>query len=158
VYVRNNELWLATGDGRDGRRLLSPDTPRRMYRYFWPHMLPGGDRALITIDRSPGPLIVDSLRLGLVSLNDGTVAWDRTGQRVLFMGGTETVREVVSRAWNRSSDDRVPVPTALTACLRFLPVRRAVSPHFVPPCATTAISTSHLLTHSSHCGRSSQQR
>ena len=73
LYGRNGEIWVATGDGRDGRLLLKPDTTRRMFRYFWPQVLPGGDRALITIDGSPSPGIVDSLRLGVVSINDGTV-------------------------------------------------------------------------------------
>jgi serine/threonine protein kinase/Tol biopolymer transport system component len=73
VYTRNGELWLATGEGRNGRRLLSADTARGHYRYSWPHVLPGGNRALITIDRSPVSLIVDSLRLGVVSLTDGAV-------------------------------------------------------------------------------------
>jgi hypothetical protein len=74
LYPRNSELWIATGDGRDGRLLLKPDTARGIYRYLWPHVLPGGDRALIVIDRSPAPLVVDSLMLAVVSLTDGTVS------------------------------------------------------------------------------------
>ncbi len=74
VYVRNNELWLGTSDGRDGRRVAVPDSARGMFRFGWPRILPGGDRALIVVDRAPvSGVIVDSLRLALVSLKTGEV-------------------------------------------------------------------------------------
>jgi hypothetical protein len=61
---------LATGDGGTGAVCVTG--------HGAPHVRYGPHAArrrpcLITIDRSPTPLIVDSLRLGIVSLDDGTV-------------------------------------------------------------------------------------
>ena len=73
VYVRANGLWLGTADGRDSKLLAAPDTAGGVFRLLWPSVLPGGEHALVTLDRSRAGLIVDSLRLGVVSLADGTV-------------------------------------------------------------------------------------
>jgi serine/threonine-protein kinase len=73
LYVHNSELWLGTAEGHDGRRVASPDTARGVFRLVWPRILPGGDRALVVLDRSPAVLVVDSLRLDLVSLKTGEV-------------------------------------------------------------------------------------
>jgi len=73
LYTRRNSLWSARGDGRDKKLLAPPDTARGQYRYLWPDILPGGERALIAIDRARGGLLVDSLQLGIVSLSDGRI-------------------------------------------------------------------------------------
>jgi eukaryotic-like serine/threonine-protein kinase len=75
VFTRagGRELWLATPNGRDGRRIAGPSPSRRIYRYAWPEVLPGGTHALITLDANPDGLVVDSLRLAVVTLSDGSI-------------------------------------------------------------------------------------
>ena len=73
VFNKGNDLWAGTAQGRDARRLVGPDTARKIFRMLWPEVLPGGKYALVTIDRSPGANVPDSLVLGVVSLKDGLV-------------------------------------------------------------------------------------
>ena len=73
VYLRGINLWLGTPDGRDGKLLARPDTAAGVYRFLWPEILPGGDFALVALDRNRAGGLVDSLRLGVVSLKTGAV-------------------------------------------------------------------------------------
>ena len=74
VFEYDNSLWLGTGEGKDARRVAKPDSARHIFRYRWPEVLPGGTHALVTIDRNPSGMVVDSLRLAVVSLPDGAIA------------------------------------------------------------------------------------
>ena len=74
LYTRGRTVWLGTSEGRDARLLVAPDTTHGTFGYVWPEVLPGGKYALVTINRAPGgALIVDSLRLGVIALGNGTV-------------------------------------------------------------------------------------
>jgi eukaryotic-like serine/threonine-protein kinase len=72
AYQHGENLMVGTATGRDGRIVATPDSARRIFRYRWPHILPGGQHALVAVDVSPSPNVVDSLRLAVVSLRDGT--------------------------------------------------------------------------------------
>jgi serine/threonine-protein kinase len=73
IYTKDRALWLWSPEGK-GRQLLSaPDTAQRVFALKWPAYLPGGTHALVTIDRSRVANVLDSLRLGVVSLEDGSV-------------------------------------------------------------------------------------
>ena len=71
LFEKGDELWLGTSNGRDAKLLVAPDTLRHIYRYRWPEVLPGGTHALVTLDRSPGANVPDSLFLAVISLKDG---------------------------------------------------------------------------------------
>ena len=73
VFTRSGQLWIATADGGPARPLASPDTAHGVYSLRWPSMLPGGAYALVSIDRARFANVVDSLRLGVVSIEDGTI-------------------------------------------------------------------------------------
>jgi eukaryotic-like serine/threonine-protein kinase len=73
VFQRNNKLMAGTVDGRDSRVVATADSSRRIFRFRWPDLLPGGEYALVAIDRSPTPNVIDSLRLAVVALRDGSV-------------------------------------------------------------------------------------
>ena len=74
VYSWGNALFLGTPDGRDGKLLARPDTAAGVYRVVWPEVLPGGEFALVALDRNRSlGLVPDSLRLGIVSLTTGAV-------------------------------------------------------------------------------------
>ena len=74
LFQRSGTLWIGTSEGRDARPLARPDTTHGVFAYQWAEVLPGGNDALVTINRAPGAaLIVDSLRLGVVSLKTGVV-------------------------------------------------------------------------------------
>jgi eukaryotic-like serine/threonine-protein kinase len=74
LFQRGRALWIGTSEGRDARMLVSADTAHGVFNYLWPEVLPGGNDALVTINRAPGAaLIVDSLRLGIVALSTGAV-------------------------------------------------------------------------------------
>ena len=74
LYTWGGELWLGTPEGRDGRVLARPDTAKRVYRFVWPEVLPGGERALVALDGNPARVLIpDSLRLGVISLTTGDV-------------------------------------------------------------------------------------
>jgi serine/threonine-protein kinase len=74
LFQRGGTLWLGTSEGRDARPLARPDTTHGAFGYQWPEVLPGGNHALVTINRAPANAqIVDSLRLGVVALSTGVV-------------------------------------------------------------------------------------
>ena len=75
LFGHTGTLWMGTSEGRDARPLARPDTAHGMFSYGWPEVLPGANYALVTINRAPGAaLVVDSMRLGVVSLSTGAVA------------------------------------------------------------------------------------
>ncbi len=74
VFVRAGQLWIGDAEGRDARLLAAPDSAAGVYRLKWPHILPGAEYALVVLDRAIGGNLVDSLRLGVVSLRDGSVS------------------------------------------------------------------------------------
>ena len=73
VFVRQNALYVTTPEGGAARKVAAPDTAHGVYSLRWPSLLPGGEHVLVAIDRARFSSVVDSLRLGVVSLKDGTV-------------------------------------------------------------------------------------
>ncbi len=73
VHVRGNDLWIGTAEGRNARLLATPDTATGVYALKWPHVLPGGKYALVAMDRARTGSVPDSLRLGVISLKDGSI-------------------------------------------------------------------------------------
>ena len=73
VFGHDGGIWLTSSDRRDPKLIARPDPSRHIYRFLWPEMLPGGAQALVAIDRHPSGNVVDSLRLGVISLRDGEV-------------------------------------------------------------------------------------
>jgi len=71
AYERNGSIWTVSSDGANRRLVAKPDSTRQFLRYYLPEILPGGQAALITIFR--GSRTSDSARLGVLSLDDGTV-------------------------------------------------------------------------------------
>jgi Tol biopolymer transport system component len=94
---------------RSGRERPIPGEP---FDAVSPRISPDGKRVAVSVMNGGTPRdvslidVVTGARQRLVeSPWSPNVAWDRTGQRVLYIGGTQSVREVVSRAWDRSSAD-----------------------------------------------------
>ena len=73
VFTRSGTLRVTSPDGGPSRLLAAPDSAKGIYSIRWPSVLPGGEYALVSIDRARFSNVVDSLRLGVVSLKDGTV-------------------------------------------------------------------------------------
>ncbi|MCX5756103.1 MAG: protein kinase [Gemmatimonadetes bacterium] len=73
AYSHSGALWLGTPDGRDGKLLARPDTAAGVYSIQWPEVLPGGEFALVALQKSSRAQFPDSLRLGVVSLTTGVV-------------------------------------------------------------------------------------
>jgi serine/threonine-protein kinase len=85
LFRRRDHLVLVASDGGGRERVVArPDTSRRQIALGWPEMLPGGQAALITIERQGmgggggrgrggGVITGDSSYLGVVSITDGTV-------------------------------------------------------------------------------------
>jgi DNA-binding SARP family transcriptional activator/Tol biopolymer transport system component len=71
VYQRGRAIWIVSSDGANRRQLTAPDTARRFTHYYMPEVLPGGRAALITISSGNA---LESIRLGVVSLEDGSVS------------------------------------------------------------------------------------
>jgi eukaryotic-like serine/threonine-protein kinase len=69
VYQRGNALWRVSADGRDPRRIATPDANQGYRRYAFPEVLPGSQNALVTAWRRSTNL--DSARIVVVSLSDG---------------------------------------------------------------------------------------
>jgi Tol biopolymer transport system component/tRNA A-37 threonylcarbamoyl transferase component Bud32 len=71
VLAFQNRLWTVPAEGGPRTLLASPDSARRHFRYGFPHVLPGGKAALITIWL--GAAEIDSTVLGIVTVPDGEV-------------------------------------------------------------------------------------
>ena len=74
LFVRSNALWVGSTVSADARLLTGPDGARGIVSVKWPHLLPGGTHALVTLDKATLGGNLDSLYLAVVSLADGTVA------------------------------------------------------------------------------------
>ncbi len=72
TFVYRFGLWVMSSDGTGRRRVAGPTDDGRIRSYAWPHVLPGGTHALITFRLGTGTAI-DSMRLGVISLDDGTL-------------------------------------------------------------------------------------
>ena len=71
VYARaGTSLFIVNSDGSDHRLLAKPDSSRGVIRFGWPDVLPGSKHALVSYWR--GVNVIDSARLGIVSLADGS--------------------------------------------------------------------------------------
>jgi serine/threonine-protein kinase len=73
LYSRGGAIWLTSSEGGERRRLVGPDTARRITSVVWPHVLPGGEFALVTY-RMRGGAALDSSKLGVVSLETGELS------------------------------------------------------------------------------------
>ncbi len=71
VYGYGARLWRVSAEGGTPVVLATIDSARGHLRYSWPHFLPGGNVALITIWKRT--LSVEDAELGLVRLRDGRV-------------------------------------------------------------------------------------
>ena len=69
----SGRLYRTTPTGGAWRLLARPDTARKRYRFRFPHVLPGGTHALLALDGSPKSTDFGQLRLGVVSLSDGSI-------------------------------------------------------------------------------------
>jgi len=71
VVTHNEQLWLVPDEGGKRTLLAAPDSARGHVRFSFPHVLPGGKAALITIWL--GQVSLDSTVLGIVTIPDGVV-------------------------------------------------------------------------------------
>ncbi|HEX4931801.1 MAG TPA: protein kinase [Gemmatimonadaceae bacterium] len=69
IVVRSgSRLYRTTSTGGALRLLAEPDSARKIFRFDWPHVLPGGTHALLTLNS-----LSDQWRLAVVSLADGSI-------------------------------------------------------------------------------------
>ena len=71
LFAMRDSLWIQPIDGGERRLVAGPDAARRHVAYGYPHLLPGGEAALVSI--WVGARSLDSIRIGVVSLADGRV-------------------------------------------------------------------------------------
>ena len=72
AFTRGGHIWVASPDGGQRRNVIGPDSATGRVRIAFPNILPGGTHALVTWWK--GEPVVDSARLGVVSLADGAFA------------------------------------------------------------------------------------
>jgi hypothetical protein len=72
VFTRRGSLWAVPAAGGSPRLVARPDSAHGQRAFAWPEMLPAGDNALVTIERSAGAS-PDSNHIGVVSLASGQV-------------------------------------------------------------------------------------
>jgi Tol biopolymer transport system component len=72
AFTRGGHLWVVSPDGGQRRHVIGPDSTVGRVRVAFPNILPGGTHALVTWWK--GSVVVDSARLGVVSLADGAFA------------------------------------------------------------------------------------
>jgi serine/threonine protein kinase len=72
LFRRGVSLVLVSDSGGSERRVFTPDSGKNENAFGWPHMLPGGKSALITIVRGRGSA-VDSQYLAVLNLENGLV-------------------------------------------------------------------------------------
>jgi len=71
LYTVVGSLWMTTAEGKEPRLLVARDSTRSAFVLAaQAHLLPGSRHALVTLFRGGG---VDSLTLGVVSLEDGEI-------------------------------------------------------------------------------------
>ena len=66
-------VWVGTPDSRTVRQVARPDTARGIFALSWLDVLPGEEYALVTLSTTRSGPPLDSMRLGVVSLANGTV-------------------------------------------------------------------------------------
>jgi serine/threonine protein kinase len=76
VFTRGEDngstsLWRTSGSGSPPTLLAQPDSKRGHVAYRWPHLMPGGKAALITLWK--GSTAVEDAELGVVNLDDGEI-------------------------------------------------------------------------------------
>ncbi len=71
LYALRDSLWIQGIDDGERRLLAGPDSARRHRSYGYPHLLPGGKDALVSI--WVGSRTLDSIQVGVISLTDGRV-------------------------------------------------------------------------------------
>jgi serine/threonine protein kinase/Tol biopolymer transport system component len=69
VFTRGGHVWVVSPDGGQRRHVIGPDSATGRVRVAFPNILPGGTHALVTWWK--GEAVIDSARLGVVSLADG---------------------------------------------------------------------------------------
>ncbi len=72
IFRRSDHLVLISDSGSAERAKFRPDTARGQFAFGWPHFLPGGKKALLTIVRGRSSPI-DSQFLGVLNIADGVV-------------------------------------------------------------------------------------
>ena len=97
VTAHNSRLWTVPAQGGPRTLLATPDSTQRHFRYGFPHVLPGGKAALITI--WVGRPDLDSTMLGTVTIPDGKVT--ELGIRGTYphYSGTGHIVFATSDAW-----------------------------------------------------------
>jgi serine/threonine protein kinase len=68
-YTRGGDLWVASAEGRDGRRLARGENAALR----WPFVLPNGTHALVGLRHGLLGNQLDSIELAVVSMTDGSV-------------------------------------------------------------------------------------
>jgi len=72
AFTRGGHVWVVSPDGGQRRHVIGPDSAKGRVRVAFPNILPGGTHALVTWWK--GDAVIDSARLGVVSLSDGAFA------------------------------------------------------------------------------------
>ncbi len=70
VFTRRGSLWAVPAAGGSARLVARPDSAHGQRAFAWPDMLPGGNNAIVTIERTGGAS-PDSNHIGVVSLTGG---------------------------------------------------------------------------------------
>jgi hypothetical protein len=73
AYSGTTSIWTSTPARRAGEMVATRDTARGVYSLSWPALLPGNTHALVSLTTTRSGPPIDSMRLGVVSLTDGTV-------------------------------------------------------------------------------------
>jgi len=68
-----DRLVAMSPDGGARRVVATADAANGIFGFYWPEMLPGGAYALVALSRTRVGAPLDSMHLGLVSMNDGAV-------------------------------------------------------------------------------------
>ena len=73
LFTRGNAVWIGSATSRATRFAGRPDTTHGVFAVKWPHLLPGGTHALVTLDKSALSGEIDSLYLAVLSIADGKI-------------------------------------------------------------------------------------
>ncbi len=88
VVRRGSGLHRTTSTGGALRLLAQPDSARKIFRFDWPHVLPGGAHALLTLNSN----LSEQGRLAVVSLADGSIEeLDIVGSNAQFVAADRIV-------------------------------------------------------------------
>lgn len=73
AFTVGANVWSGRAETRAAQLIARPDTSRGIYQFVWPDVLPGESHALVTLTTTASGPPLDSMRLGVVSLTDGSV-------------------------------------------------------------------------------------